>query len=58
MIAHDINLIAMYCSHVLLMKNGEVVTYGKTSEILEPQVIQNVFDLKVRNVDNYFMPIA
>ena len=57
-IAHDINLIAMYCSHVLLMKNGEVVTYGKTSEILEPQVIQNVFDLKVRNVDNYFMPIA
>lgn len=55
-IAHDINLVSAYCDHVLMMKNGKPVVYGKTSEVLEPQTIQNVFGVTVHAAGNYFIP--
>ncbi len=55
-IVHDINLVSLYCQHVLLMKNGKSVAYGKTSEILEPQIIRNVFGVNVHTAENYFIP--
>lgn len=55
-IVHDINLVSLYCQHVLLMKNGKSVAYGKTSEILEPRIIRNVFGVNVHTAENYFIP--
>lgn len=55
-IVHDINLISTYCDNTLLMKNGNIAAYGKTSEVLQPQTIQNVFGLNVHTVENYFIP--
>jgi iron complex transport system ATP-binding protein len=55
-IVHDINLISTYCDNALLMKSGNIAAYGKTSEVLQPQTIQNVFGLNVHTVENYFIP--
>ena len=55
-IVHDINLISTYCDNALLMKSGNIAAYGKTSEVLHPQTIQNVFGLNVHTVENYFIP--
>ena len=55
-IVHDINLISTYCDNTLLMKSGNIAAYGKTSEVLQPQIIQNVFGLNVHTVENYFIP--
>lgn len=55
-VVHDINLVSAYCQYVLLMKNGATVAYGKTSEILESQIIHNVFGVNVHTVENYFIP--
>lgn len=55
-IVHDINLVSAYCRYVLLMKNGNAVAYGKTSEILEPRIIHNVFGVNVHTVEHCFIP--
>lgn len=55
-IAHDINLVSAYCEYVLMMKNSKPIAYGRTSEILKPQMIQNVFGVNVHTAENYFIP--
>lgn len=44
---HDINLAALYCSRLLLLKNGEIKYDGPTEEILTPANIMAVFDTEV-----------
>lgn len=55
-IVHDINLVSAYCRYVLLMKNGAIAAYGRTAEILEPQIIRTVFGVNVHTIENYFIP--
>jgi iron complex transport system ATP-binding protein len=56
-VVHDINLAAEYSFHILLMEKNGAVTYGKTSEVLNPESIRNVFGLEVRNLDGHFIPV-
>ena len=56
-VVHDINLAAEYSSHILLMEKNGAVTYGKTSEVLNPESIRNVFGLEVCNLDGHFIPV-
>ncbi len=44
---HDINLAALYCKRLLLIKNGSIKYDGPTSEILTPQKIMDIFETEV-----------
>lgn len=46
-VTHDINLAAEFSNHVLLMKNGQAVAFGGPSEVLTPELLRDVFDVRI-----------
>lgn len=42
-VSHDINLAALYCSRIALMKGGRVLTSGAPSAVIEPGVLRDVY---------------
>jgi len=49
---HDLNIAAMYCDKIYVMKNGEIVAYGTPREILTENLIKDVYEVEARvNLD-------
>lgn len=46
-ITHDINLAAQFADNILLMKQGKAVHYGRPAEVLRPEILQDVFEIRV-----------
>jgi iron complex transport system ATP-binding protein len=46
-VTHDINLAAQFADSILLMKDGKTVHSGRPEEVLKPQILQEVFDVRV-----------
>lgn len=46
-VTHDINLAAQFADNILLMKQGRAVHAGKPEEVLQPRILQEVFEVKV-----------
>ena len=46
-ITHDINLAAQFADNILLMKQGKAVHYGKPAAVLRPEILQDVFEIRV-----------
>ncbi len=46
-VTHDINLAAQFADNILLMKQGRTVHAGKPTEVLRPQILQDVFEVRV-----------
>lgn len=46
-VTHDLNLAAQFADNILLMKQGRAVCAGKPEEVLQPQIIEEVFRVKV-----------
>jgi iron complex transport system ATP-binding protein len=46
-VTHDINLAAQFSNIILLMKQGRAVQSGAPEAVLTPQILQDVFDVKV-----------
>ena len=46
-VTHDINLAAQFADHILLMKQGRTVQYGSPKEVLRPEILRDVFDIRV-----------
>lgn len=44
-VIHDLNLAAAYCDEIVFMKNGRIQQFGKTTKVMTPETIQNVFDV-------------
>lgn len=42
---HDISLMARYCDLCIIMKKGEIVAIGKPKEIINPDLIREVYDM-------------
>lgn len=40
---HDLNIAAMYCDYLIVMKNGEVYDMGKVEDIINEKMLKNVF---------------
>lgn len=52
---HDLNLAAMYCDKLLVLKEGSAVTYGTPHEILTPELIEYVYGIQA-HVDHIPFP--
>jgi iron complex transport system ATP-binding protein len=46
-VTHDINLAAEFADNVLLMKDGETVAFGSPDEVLTPELLRQVFAVRV-----------
>jgi len=46
-VTHDINLAAQFADNILLMKQGKMVNYGRPVEVLRPEILQEVFEIRV-----------
>ncbi|HEV7682118.1 MAG TPA: ABC transporter ATP-binding protein [Pyrinomonadaceae bacterium] len=46
-VTHDINLAAEFSNHVLLMKEGKSIAFGAPDEVLTPELLKEVFGVKV-----------
>lgn len=42
---HDLNIAAMYCDKIYVLKDGEIVAYGKPNEILTKKLIKDVYEV-------------
>ena len=51
-VMHDINLAVQYADKLLFLKDGKMVEYGKPLEILSEQLINHVFNVDVRIIEN------
>ena len=45
---HDLNIAAMYCDKIYVLKDGKIVQYGTPKEILTPQLIKNVYEVDTK----------
>jgi len=46
-VTHDINLAAQFADNIVLMKHGKMVNYGRPVEVLRPEILQGVFEIRV-----------
>lgn len=42
---HDLNIAAMYCDKIYVLKNGEIVKYGTPKEVLTKELIKTVYEV-------------
>lgn len=47
-VTHDINLAAQYCSRVILINRGKVAADAATAEVLQPAILEPVYQCRVR----------
>ncbi len=52
MVIHDINLAFNYGDYFLFLKNGSLLAHGLKSEVQKPEMINEVFDMKVRMIQH------
>lgn len=46
-VLHDLNMAAQYCEELVLLDQGRVAARGKTTDILDPRLILEVFKVRV-----------
>lgn len=51
-VLHDLNLAARYCDDVILLSEGRVAGSGAVEEVLDPQLLTDVYGIGVRRVDD------
>ena len=51
-VLHDLNLAARYCDDVVLLSEGCVAGAGTVHEVLDPQLLSEVYGIGVRRVDD------
>lgn len=45
-VLHDLNQAARYASHLIVMRDGEIVTTGAPADVITPELIEEVFGLR------------
>lgn len=49
---HDLNIAAMYCDRLFVMKNGQIVGSGIPQEVLTKEFIKEIYDIDVEIVND------
>jgi len=62
LVLHDLNLAVRFCSHLVLLKDGNVVAAGRTQEVLKAEMLQKVYEMEFVEVvhpvskEIYYLP--
>ena len=49
---HDLNIAAMYCDKLCVIKNGEVISFGTPREVLTKEFIKDVYEVDAEIVED------
>ena len=57
-VLHDINFAAHYSDKILAMKHGQVVKHGTPDEIMQNQVLSEIFNTEITVIEGPSGPLA
>ena len=58
-VSHDINLAALFCERLVLLKDGVVMKEGTPGEIISPELIREAYETEVEILtDKQGMPFV
>lgn len=57
MIIHDINIAAQFADHLVLMKEGRIYAQGTVGEMMRPEILEPLYNIRVECIDHDGYPI-
>lgn len=51
-VMHDLNLAAKFCQKLYLLKDGKIIAYGNTRDVLCSPIIEQVFKIKIKHYND------
>ena len=57
-VLHDINFAAKYSDRICAMKDGEIAAYGTPEEIMDPEILSNIFETKIDVIEGPYGKVA
>ena len=57
-VLHDINFAAKYSDRICAMKDGGVAAFGTVEEIMDAEVLTDIFETKIEIIEGPYGPIA
>jgi len=57
-VMHDINFAAKYSDRICAMKSGQIAAFGTVKEIMNPELLTDIFETKIEIVEGPYGPIA
>ena len=57
-VMHDINFAAKYSDRICAMKNGQIAAFGTVEDIMNPELLTDIFETKIEIINGPYGPIA
>ncbi|WP_312815366.1 ATP-binding cassette domain-containing protein [Sedimentibacter sp.] len=57
-VMHDINFAAKYSDRICAMKNGQIAAFGTVEEVMDPEILTDIFETKIEIIDGPNGPVA
>ncbi|WP_369282010.1 ABC transporter ATP-binding protein [Oscillibacter sp. GMB15532] len=57
-VMHDINFAAKYSDRICAMKNGKIAAFGTVAEIMNAELLTDIFETQIDIIDSPYGPIA
>ncbi|MHA7964837.1 iron ABC transporter ATP-binding protein [Paenibacillus sp. CAU 1782] len=57
-VMHDINFAAKYSDRICAMKDGQIAAFGTVAEVMDPDVLTDIFETKIEIITGPYGPIA
>ncbi|WP_312280179.1 ATP-binding cassette domain-containing protein [Oscillibacter sp.] len=57
-VMHDINFAAKYSDRICAMKNGKIAAFGTVAEIMNAELLTDIFETQINITDGPYGPIA
>ncbi|WP_106768854.1 ABC transporter ATP-binding protein [Paenibacillus faecalis] len=57
-VMHDINFAAKYSDRICAMKDGQICAFGTVEEIMDGELLTDIFETKIEILDGPYGPIA
>jgi ABC-type enterochelin transport system, ATPase component len=57
-VLHDINFAAKYSDRICAMKNGKIAAFGTVGEIMDSELLSDIFETEIAIMDGPHGPIA
>lgn len=54
LVMHDLSLIARFTDQAVFMQKGHIVSFGDTKQIMTEEIVESVFEIKVKILDTPF----
>ena len=57
-VMHDINFAAKYSDRICAMKDGRIAAFGTVDQIMDSNVLTDIFETKIEIIEGPYGPIA